>query len=168
MDIALLSKNTLKIKGKKAVLVVDADGPVEANVLLTLNNASINSKAELNQLVIQGQGEYEVGGTKISVYENAADYLYDISIDGLKVIVTEGPILQKMKDKIAERDIVVVHASSEINPAAVTQLAPRVVVLYGEQAIATAKALGKENPDSVKKYQSTKELPTEMEVVVLA
>ncbi len=168
MEITLLSKHTVRIKGKKTTLVLDPDTQVDADAILTLNNNAISGKVQPDQLIIQGAGEYEVGGIKISVYANGGEYLYDMTIDNTRVVAAQSQILQRMKEKLTDRDILLFHASEELNPALVTQLSPQAVVLYGEHSMVTAKALGKDAQPAVKKYQVTKEkLPVEMEVVIL-
>lgn len=173
MEITLLPQNSLRIKGKQAAFIVDPASSVNlkttADVAILFNpNPVISIKGVENlHLVVQGPGEYEVGGAKVSTKKLGEDLASEIRIDNLNVYVVKDETLAEFHEKMQEHDIVVVFAKSTIDEAALSSLTPKVVVLYGEKAEEIAKAFGKE-VQTTSKYQTTAEkLPGEMEVVVL-
>jgi len=170
MEVALLSSKSIRLKGKKVTMVVDPAEKTQGDVVLLLSSDGKNASSlvEGAQIVGQGAGEYEIGGTKFSVYSTNGEYVYDINFDGLKVFLANSKALETLSDKFVDKDILVLLAEGETNMAAITQLTPRVVVLYGPSSDDVAKKIGKEEVSSAKKYQTAAEkLPAEMEVVIL-
>lgn len=187
MEIALLSKKSLRLKGKKSTLVVDVldTKKTEANAFLFLTENSLESNADKEALTISGPGDYEVSGTKIAVAPGV-DSVYEMVIDGIKIVLAKASALLHIKDKIDEQNIVIVYANETIDQSALTNAAPSVVVCYGEKAEEISRQLGKgrrsseeesknegENNDavikSVDKFSVILEkLPAELQVVLLA
>lgn len=172
MEISTLSKNALKIRSKYATLIVDPSSEMAKTpsdgVLLLKSKHALLSKVEGQRLLVEGPGEFEIKGVKISAFDSNEHIAYDIRIDGLEIFVAKAEALQKTSEKVKDYHIVVVRADSNLNQSVITALSPQVVVLYGEKAKEEAKSLGKEVTQTVSKYQTTLEkLPVEMEVVVL-
>lgn len=172
MEIVNVSKDCLKIKGKTGSLLIDPSSDMaktvaDAILLLSQKKATV-SKVEGYRLVVEGPGEFEVSGVKISAFELANHVSYDIRVDGVEILVTQAEVLQTAADKAKDFHIVVIRTDLPLNQSVITALSPQVVVLYGDKAKEEAKTLGKEITQSVSKYQTTVEkLPAEMEVVVL-
>lgn len=175
MDIALIQKDIIKIKGKHSAVIVGVPDteqlktktPADAVLLLKRTGSFDSSKVEGSRLIIKGPGEYEISGVKISAISAENDLSFDIEIDGLNMFLGSISGLKKIKDKLKEENIAVVYSDLENDSSVITTLTPRVVVFYGERAEESIKTLGKTvNP--VSKYSTTPEkLPAEMEIVQL-
>jgi hypothetical protein len=170
MEVALLSQQTIRIKSKLATIVVDAENPskTSSDCLLFLSESYTGEKEGEHRLSIYASGEYEIGGIKITVTGQREKLVYKLVVDGATVIVTLGSTLEKPIDGMGDCDIVIVNADATFNTEAITALSPHVVVLYGKETKDGLKALGKEGVVGVSKYSTSKELPEEMEVVLLA
>lgn len=175
MDIILISKNIIKIKGKHSSLVIGAPeaeairAKTQADAVLLLKRDSNFdfSKIEGQRLFIKGPGEYEIAGIKISVFVASNDLIYDMRVDNLDILLGSANAILKVKDKLKEEKIVIFYTNSDIDQSIITAIEPNIAVFYGEKAQEAIKILGKSvNP--VQKYSTTIEkLPTEMETVQL-
>lgn len=169
MELALLTKDSLRVKGKQGVLVIDpsSTGKVEADAVLVSSQGGKAPIVEGSRLVIYGPGEYEVAGIKVTTTGTDGNLVHTIKVDNVTVIAGTAQAISKAHDKLSESHIIAAHVTDGSLQEAVTALAPRVVVLYGEKADEEAKNLGKE-VKAVAKYQTTVDkLPADMEVVVL-
>ncbi len=179
MEISSLDAQSIRIKGKQASFVIDPTKGISktsAEAILQLRNTAdfTGQKIEGARLTIQGPGEYEIGGVKISAFRLGADLVYDIKIDGISLflaideLMSKQDILQKSKDIMKDYHIVVLNTQEVGDQSGLPSFSPRVVVFYGNNAKEGAKALGKEEITPTAKYQTTADkLPDEMEVVVL-
>lgn len=174
MEITRLSQNSIKVKGKQASVVINPEKSIKTSadaVLFSSSDASISNAngIEGQRLIIHGPGEYEIGGIKIRAYPGAQNVIYSLQIDSLDVLFCSAPDIAKAQDAIKESHCVVIAADEKADASAITKLSPQVVVLYGEKAEESAKALGKESVTPVAKYTTTLEkLPAEMETIVLS
>ena len=173
MEVYSIGPSTIRIKGKQAALVVDPTKLIKAKVqadgvlFLGTSKEFDSSKVEEQRVVIQGPGEFELGGLKISGLRVKEDLLYELLVEGLKICVVQAKTLSTFDDK-NEYHVVIINANAPIDSSRVAAMTPSVVILYGEQAGDGAKKLGKDSVTPVSKYQTTFEkLPPEMEIVVL-
>lgn len=171
MEINIVSENCLRIKGKRAALIVDPTKHLRTKVagdgVLIFNAVSDHDEAKVEEqrLVIIGPGEYEIGGIKISGSKNAGSLMYQIGIDGLTIMLTNASSIEKAKEKLGGYDILLLHCDVMLDLAIVATLEPRVIVLYGEHA---QKIQSADVSAKVAKFSATKDkLPEKMEVVVL-
>jgi len=168
MEIALLAKNTLRIKGKKAVFAVDGFDKTPSDAVLFLNQPSEAASKE-DTVVIVGPGEFEIGGAKITGTRGEADMLYGLTIDGVDMLLGKLQALDAMQHKLKEYNVVAVLCDAPGNASFVTALASNAIIFYGEKAGEVVESFGKENVKSMSKYSVTKDkLPVEVETVVLA
>lgn len=184
MEIALLSQNALRIKGKKATILVDVldAQKTEANAYLFLNENALQAKADKDDLLVFGPGDYEVVGTKIAAFSSNKELLYQITIDGMKVLLASSSAFVRMKEKINEQNIVVLFTNEVVDQSALTNAQPAVAICYGDKATEVSANLGKglnkkegeaeTNPDAsikpVDKFVITAEkLPAELQIVLL-
>lgn len=175
MDITVVQKNIIKIKGKHSSLIVGGvdNEPLktktqgDAMLFLKKDTNFEDSKIEGCRLIIKGPGEYEISGVKISVILAEENLVYDLEIDGLNIFLGTINGVKKIKDKLKEEKVAILYADSESDSSIITALTPRIAIFYGEKAADMIKTLGKAaNP--VSKYSTTLEkLPGEMEVVHL-
>lgn len=168
MEIAYLSKSGLRIKNKQATIAIDPQdkGTYDAVLVLAKSVEEISYAEET--VLVQGVGEYEIGGIKITGLRSEADMLYSMIVDGVEILIGKAQALEKMQHKLKEYNIVVVNCDVEASATFITSLAENVVMFYGEKATIIASSFGKENIKTVAKYSSTKDkLPTEVETVLL-
>lgn len=171
MEVSLIESQSIKIKSKKANFVID---PFEklpktpADAVLVLSENYNTDKVSDFRLVIKSVGDYEVGGVKISGISLEGNIVYDLRADGVEVLLAKASSMTKVTDKIEDAQVAIINADAAVNPAVVTALEPRVVVLYGENSQEAAKALGKETAEKVSKFAAAEgKLPEEMQVVIL-
>ncbi len=184
MDVALLGNETIRIKGKQGVVVVDprtlttktdADGVL----LLTEEKSPSFPKVESYRVVIQGGGEYEISSIKITGTKDNADILYEIRVDGLSMLVATTDMLEKLREKLGEYHVAVLKTTSVLNEEAIAALQPKIVAFYGEKAKETYDLLtkdfqqseeGKANAKAMhaQKFSATNErLPSELQIIWL-
>ncbi len=173
MDVVQLSQNTLRIKGKNASIVVNPTTSIsktEADAILLLSSYVDQSfaKIEGSRITLQGPGEYEVSGVKISTTRVNEELVASIELDGLKLLVGSGTSIEQIHDKIEGCEIGVINADNNFNYSVITSLEPRVLIVYGPKKEEAVKSLGKDTPIVSSKYSTTAEkLPEEMEVILL-
>lgn len=171
VDISIVEKNSIRLKGKSISFVVDPSGVMpktsaDAVILLSgIRNMDISRVAD-SRLVIGGAGEYEVNGAKISGTATPKGILYKLSIDGVAIIL--GRTTELKAEGFSNCQIAIINADEEFNESFVTALEPKIIVVYGDKKEECAKKLGLENIVSVPKITILKDkLPEKMEVVVL-
>lgn len=171
MDISIVGKNSIKLKGKLTTFIID---PIQempktsADAIILLNgypNIDIGRVTD-SRLLINGAGGYEVGGTKISGITTSNGTLYRLSIDDLNIII--GRSTETKTEGFNVCEVAVINTDRDFNESFVTVLEPKITVLYGDKKIEAAKTLGLENVTLVPKITMTKDkLPEKMEIVVL-
>lgn len=167
MDIQLLPKGTIRIRGKTATLAVEPKETVSADATLILVKDRAFREVTDSRLTVLGAGEYEISGVKLTAFSYGKDLSFDIRIDGIELLLCKAETLSPSQAGSKDYDVVLTSVDDSVSPSVVTALSPRVVVLFGQNASAAARDLGKQ-PLVVKKFYATKEkLPAEMEVVVL-
>jgi hypothetical protein len=171
MDIALLGKRTIRLKGKTASFVIDPASDIskvdaDGIILLKKDNYDVSSVSD-SRILINGSGEYEVGGVKISgikIPDEGA--VYKFLIDSVSVVV--GRVDKYKGDGLTGCQIAVLSPDGDFNESSVTSLDPKIIALYGDNSQNAAKKLGAENVNSVSKLTVAKDkLPEKMEVSVL-
>lgn len=172
MEIAYLNGNGLRIKGKQATLVVDphdTKGKVSADAMLLLGDRQTTTLFQDDLgVTLQGPGEYEVKGVKITGFRAEGETMYTLTMDGMSIFIGKVTTSIKAKDKLHEHDMAVLLADEVLPQATMGLLNPQVVVFYGEKAADNTKSFGKEAIESTNKYTTTKDkLPQETELVIL-
>lgn len=177
MEIASLSQNSLRIKGKRAVFIVDppvvkaSKGDNDKSVISAVLKLTATQDQVINNtdiVVIAGPGEYEIGGVKMNAgrYEN--DLVFNLVVDGVELILGKLSSLEKAQHKLKEQHIVAAYADTAASAAFITSLASNVVIFYGEKASEAAETFGKANVAKISKYTTTLEkLPAEVETFIL-
>lgn len=167
MEIALLQKSALRIKGKTASFAINPQGSVTTNAVLLLTPGMEFSTEEI--VVLNGAGEYEIGGVKITGLRNEKSVLYSMHIDGMDVVVGSIALLSALQHKLKEHNIVIVNCDEITDASFLTSLAVNAVLFYGEKSTEVAQAFEKEKLQTMNKYAATLgKLPAEMETVLLA
>lgn len=180
MEVALFPNNTLRIKGKRASLVVDpkkGGQKQSADAILLLQNKDFDpSRVSDYRVIVADPGEYEVGGIKMTgvtgdngTLPAGRQVFYNLNVDNLDMILANTSSLSKFKELITEPKVAILNADSEIDLETITAIEPKVVVLYGQYSHSAVKALGKVGVSASKKFvQTSDKLPQESQVVWLA
>jgi hypothetical protein len=171
VDISIIEGKSIKLKSKRAIFVVDPAVKMpkiasDAIILLDgYNNVDV-SRVTDSRIIINGPGEYEVSGVKISGTKTSGGTLYKLLIDDMIVIL--GSAAEIKTEGFNSCQIAVVNTTNNFIESFVTTLEPKTTVLYGEKKTESAKALGVESVTPVAKVAIVKDkLPEKMEVVVL-
>ncbi len=172
MDFQILGEESLKIKGKKVSIAVDPKEKIakfDAEAIVATSKDYDQSRVSDYRVIVEGPGEYEVSGLKISGIKSDGSTIYELDSEGANILVTKASALENIStDKLDEYKIVVVNADSEINQTVITAMEPRVVVLYGQLKKEGAKKLGSESSSVSSKISlSEDKLPEELEVMLL-
>lgn len=173
MDIAILTGEALRVKGRSSTLVLnpttattktEADGIILLDRFLNFSDAKI----EGSRITIIGPGEYEVGGAKITAIKVFEKLAVRIDIDNVKVLIGNGEAIEKIQDKVEEIDILVVNADAKFNYSTLASLEPKVLIVFGELKSDVSKSLGRENAEKMNKFSATKDkLPQELQFILL-
>jgi hypothetical protein len=172
MDIQLLGKDSLRIKSKKTAVAIDPKSSIakfDADAILLIDKKSDVSRVNDSRITIDGAGEYEISGLKVSGIKSDKDIMYGLNSENVDAIVAKASSLETVPiDKIGEYQVVIINVDSDLKQSVVTAMEPRVVVLYGEKAKEGAKVLGKESVLTASKISIAEEkLPEEMDVMLL-
>lgn len=170
MEILPLSASSLKIKGKRAAIILDPDSGIrekvagDAIVTFPNNNPDI-SKVEECRVCIQGVGEYEVGGIKIAGIKSGKHFAYTLSVDGLSVACARADSIEGLRDVLNGQQILVLSVSDTVDLSFIATLEPRAVILYGEKAGEVPQSDG---IMMASKFSVTRDkLPEKMETILL-
>lgn len=171
MDIAIVGKTSIKLKGKQVTFIVDPSkvAPKISSDAIILSNGYDNidiSRVTDSRIIIEGKGEYEVSGAKVSGTTTPKGTLYRISMDGVDIVV--GRTTETKTEGFNACQVAIINASGDFNESFVTDLEPKITVLYGTSKIEAAKTLGAESIGLVPKITIAKDkLPEKMEVIIL-
>jgi hypothetical protein len=171
MEIAFVNNNSIRIKGKQGAILVNPSGKVTgASGIILFKDYAIDKKnIEENTVIINGPGEYELVGIKISGFINGNEIIYSLRVDRIEILLARVKSLEKEHVKIKEHNIVLVLNNEAANPSFVTSLATNVVIFYGERAEENIKFIAKDGYRREIKYSVTFEkLPVEVEEILLA
>ena len=168
MEIALLTKAGLRIKGKHAMIAIDAQDKGTYSAILALSKSIDTLIGSEDSIQIFGVGEYEVGEIKISGVRVENEMIYSLIVDGVSIVVGKLNALEKAHNKLQENNIVIVNCEDEGNASFITSLASSVVIFYGEKASTISASFGKDTVKTQNKYATTKDkLPEEPETILL-
>lgn len=173
MDITILSKDSLKIKIKKTTVIIDPNKETpktDADAILALSENVDKERINEYRVLINGAGEYEVSGLKISAFLATTDLIFSFNLETCEAILAKASSLSKIStDKIKDYSVVVVNADSDINQSIITSMEPRIIIVYGEKANEAVKTLGKENLVKSSKVSINEDkLPEETEIYLLS
>lgn len=169
MEISLLANNSVKIKGKHAALLIDPQEKTVYNAGILFSKKRNEVKVIIDAVLLDGPGEYEVGGIKIKGTGNRPDVSYSIIIDGIEILLGKLEILEKMQHKLQDHNIVLVYCANVLSSSFLTSLASNAVIFYGEKAGEVSQVFGKEKTNRMQKFTATLDkLPAELDTILLA
>lgn len=170
MEISVLPGNIIKLKTKLASFLINPTEKVsDASGAIFFSTDHKLQSAE-NVVVIDGPGDFEIGGVKFSGISSGSEVVYSFLLDGVDVMIGKIESLDKIQHKVKEHDAVIVCTDGTPPGASafVTGLATSYVMAVGNDGKALIDSFGKENPQELNKITITKDkLPTEMETIIL-
>lgn len=181
MEISLLSKESLKIRGKNSALAVDSASPKDStstsadkkdksiySAVIGLNLSADELLTQSGSVVIDRPGEYEVGGIKMNATQGDGGIIFNPIVDGIEILLGKLSTFEKMQHKLKEQHIVIVYVDCAINASFITSLASHALIFYGKTVGEITKSLGAENTKHLSKYSITfDKLPQEVETIIL-
>lgn len=174
MEIAIVAPNCIKVKGKRASLVIDPSSALKAklaaDVVVLFNNKDLDvSKIEGSRAVIKGPGEYEIGGIKITGFMSGEDVVYTLLVDGVQIVVAKSQTVEKIKEKVSGSQISLLLVTDTVDQSLLATLEPRIAVLYGDTVAEKTAGIDREIVTKSAKVTTTADkLPEKMEVVLLS
>lgn len=171
MEIQVLPKNSLRIKGRHGSIGINPTGKSNQfnAVVLIGKNATQDATVDSDGiLIVNGPGEYEVSGIKISGVRIKHDTMYSVTVDGIECMVGAIHTISDGQQKTKEHHIAIVDTDESMDAAFVTSVASNAVLFYGDHATEVVNKLAKESVKHTAKYQAAADkLPSEMETVLL-
>ena len=171
MEISVLPGNGLKIRNKQGVIAINPQGKLDQfNGVVRIGSQSTGSSViEDGVITIDGPGDYEVAGFKITGTRNKSATLYTFLVDNVEVLIGSIQALSDAHQKLKEHHLLVIDADQNTDASFATGLASKAVLLYGDKASEVVHTFAKEGVKEQSKYQATLEkLPPEMETVLLS
>jgi hypothetical protein len=168
MEIAIVPHASLRIKGKLMTLGIDQVDKNNSRGTIVLHADPKSLHPQEDNVLINGAGEYEVGGIKITGTRSGQHVVYGMIVDGVEVLIGKISSFDAMQHKLKEHHIVVALCDEIVTASFLTSLASNVVIFYGDKAAEISQAFGKDNVKPMPKYSTTKDkLPTEVETIIL-
>ncbi|HUD44812.1 MAG TPA: hypothetical protein VMR41_04675 [Patescibacteria group bacterium] len=169
MEIALLSANSLRLKGKNTTFVVNPqDKNTSYAAAVVFYSTKENLKINPDAVVIDGAGDYEIGGIKLMASRFENDIIYSFIIDDVSVLLADLKVVSKNHQKLKDYDIVAAYITSDEDPSSAINLASSAVLFFGEKAAESVKKTVKEGLQEMNKYSVTKDkLTTEVAQILL-
>ncbi|MCL4354041.1 hypothetical protein M1349_01050 [Patescibacteria group bacterium] len=174
MEIAIIDKHTIKVKTKRTTFIIDPTESLpktsaDAILLLQKNKGDLKGITDY-RLVIDGPGEYELGGVKVSAFKSDGKLAYGLIGDGIESVIGESSVLNKLTDKFQEKSIAIINMDEDLGESVITTIEPKIIMFYGEKTNEGVKSAGKD-PASVEKTKkiniAENKMPEEMQVAIL-
>ncbi len=149
MEISLVNKTSVKLKGKAASVVIDPTAKSEAEIVITtkaLDSLTLD-KVEGVRLIISGPGEYEAGGISITGKSSKGQILYQI-IDTSRVMFTTSAGVSTVPDD-EEYDCLLIEVVGELKEDSFASINAKCVVLFGDLAALSIKSESQEKTSKV-------------------
>lgn len=178
MDLALLTPQTIKLKGKRVQLVIDPTEllktKTEADGVIAFFHPKdiTTSKIEGNRVIMSGPGEYEVSGAKIGGVKVGSRVVYSFTIDKTKILLFPATEALGIKEMLDDYHIAVIRVDLDDDIESVLASGVKIVSLYGLKAKAVfdklAKDMEKEQTSTTGKLSVVAEkLPEKTQLVLL-
>lgn len=137
MDILLVKNNSIRIRGNTTTVVTDPISKVEAQIVLLTNGEYDLSKVEGTRLVIEGPGEYEIGGLSVVAKRVKENLIFDIA-DQSRVLIAPASAVSGIQGD-DEYDAILIKLNEKINTDSFSSLNAKSFILYGDLNLLTLK-----------------------------
>src|ERR687886_2335735 len=133
MEISYGGGASFLIKGERTVVINPVDKTVQADIVLRTD------RKRATKLLVNGPGEYEIGGVLIASLASGDRMVHAVEVDGINVVhVTpdERRLSERDLETIGKVDVLLVEAGDlRLAQTAVSDLIPRVIVPFGPHAV---------------------------------
>lgn len=170
MEISVQDTNSLKIRGKHAAVYINPhDKTANYNMAILIGSPAKSSlKIKDDVVVIDGPGEYEAGGIKVSGIKSENGTVYTITVDNVDLLLGDREGIEKVHQKLKEHNVALVHAGTFGNTSFATSLGMNALLFFGDKAKETIDTLAKDEKKESAKYTiSSEKLPAETETILL-
>jgi hypothetical protein len=148
MEIMYLGQASFQLRGERVVDVNPRQKPARTTIAL------YSTRQNRRQLVVDGPGEYEIGGILIATAQagsqDSATLVHSITMGNLNLVhLTAGgnDLSERALEDLGKVDILLIQANEVVDAqAAIQKLEPRVVIPFGSQAMELCAALGVAQP----------------------
>jgi len=148
MEIMYLGQASFQLRGERVVDVNPIQKPARGNIAL------YSTRQSTRQLVVDGPGEYEIGGVLIATAQagskDSGVLVHSVTMGNLNLVhLTVGgdDLSERALEDLGKVDILLVQADEVAEAqAAIQKLEPRVVIPFGSQAMELCIALGVPQP----------------------
>lgn len=133
MEVSIVRDQSIKIKNKTSSVVVDPVSKTDANVVILTKNAGRESLDNIPEkaVVIDGAGEYEVGGISMIVTDMNGELTYSFDSEGTRILLLAESTLAKIKAE-DEYNAIVVRVDEEVKDTVLANLTAQVFIFYGD------------------------------------
>ncbi len=173
MDITFTNKDTIKLAGKSATIVLNPSGEVRADLLLFTSPAT-KIAAERS---FSGPGEYEVMGTMVDGIEiDEANTIYSLVADDIHIIYgveLSAPLTDAQLEHMDDVDILILAVSddkSDLMNKLIGQIEPKVLIplMSSVSELDKIKAEFGKDTEPTERYKLTKrDLPEDSQQLVI-
>lgn len=170
MEISVQGFDSLRIRGKHAALFINPQDKTSSyNAAILFGHPAVSSlKIRDDVVIIDGPGEYEAGGIKITGIKSEENVVYSIALDNIDILIGDRGSIEKIQQKLKEYHVVIIRAGDEGNASFAPSVGMNAVVIYGEHARAVADTVAKDEKKETTKYVLTGDkLPAETETILL-
>lgn len=175
MEIKKISQGCFKIKGKKAIILVQPKKElknIKAHILISASEEE-TPKVRGEPLKIFGPGEYEAKGTRILGRRREGTKFYEIKTDGLSLLYFSEIDKNYFQEKhyfLSQADVLFLPVKNfKLASLIINDIEPLVVIPTKEEGLEEFLKERKEEVERLDKLVITKEeLPEERKIVVLS
>ena len=175
MEITKPGKNCFRIKGKKAIILIEPSSEIKNLTAHIIISSSLEKSLQLKgePVVIFGPGEYEIMEINILGIKEKFATIYKIAMDNLSLLYIENleeKIPEEKVEVLNQVDILLLPASkSKVASSLVSQLEPSVIIPTDEEKFDEfLKEIGIEKAEKMGKFIVSKgELTEERKVIKL-
>src|SRR5438874_1011043 len=130
MEISKITDNSIKVKTKNVSVVIDPTTKTDADiVIITAGNVDEFMIPENTKLVIEGPGDYEVGGISVTGEKMGEEMLYTLFDDQFRVILAPLSLISKIRED-DDSDAVIIHAVGPVTKKDLSTLSSDVLLVY--------------------------------------
>jgi hypothetical protein len=148
MEIMYLGQASFQCKGERVVDVNPLQKPARGTIAL------YSTRQNRPQLVVDGPGEYEIGGVLIATVQAGSKdsglLVHSITMGNLNLVhltASGNDLSERALEDLGKVDVLLVQADEVAETqVAIQKLEPRVVIPFGSQAMELCAALGVSQP----------------------
>jgi hypothetical protein len=150
MEIMYAGSDSFLIKGEQTVAINPVEKTSEANIVLRTD------RKRSTKLIVNGPGEYEIGGVLIASIASGDRMLHAVEVDGINIVHLVGyekRLSEQDLETIGKVDVLLVGASdARLAQTAVSDLIPRVIIPFGPHAAEICAASGVKDAAAQSKF----------------